>query len=86
MVNRAVNLMAIFSQFFNVLLFNGHPDETLSARCYRQGFLDGHSVWSKARLLVDWLFKPFHTEHCGKAFVKDVMRAREYIDYLAGTT
>lgn len=65
----------IISQALNVILFNGHPDESLSARAYR----------SKNQTLIRFIDTVFFWEpnHCFNAFVTDVDRAQEL---LAGET
>lgn len=44
------------SQLLNVLLLNGHPNESVSGRCYREG-------WRTAEALINAIFW-FDPEHC----------------------
>ena len=44
------------SQLLNVVLLNGHPNESVSGRCHREG-------WKTAETIVDTLFW-FDPEHC----------------------
>ena len=61
-----IHLGDALSQFFNVLLLNGHPNESLSGRAWRT-----QSVWYK---VIDFIFW-FDPEHCRMAYANDVLYA-----------
>lgn len=74
------NLLACVSQFLNVLLFNGHPNETISARCGREvsaGNREGG--WAKLGRVIDLLFSPIEEEHCFNSYLTERMWARELL-------
>lgn len=53
------------SQFANVLLLDGDPNESISGRSYRQG-------WRKAVRVIDFFLGE---GHCSGAYFADVQRA-----------
>lgn len=59
------------SQLANVVLLNGHPNESLSGRAYRTG-----SKWQK--VIDDVLF--FDKEHCKKSHENDIAYAKDLIE------
>lgn len=67
----AVNVFAACSQLLNVLLFNGHPNETISGRCYRE-----RKEWAVRILDTVFFFDP---EHCMGSYLKDVRWANAYL-------
>ena len=58
----------IISQALNVILLNGHPDESISARSYR----------TETRWAVKLIDKVFGEGHCYRAYLTDVEHARVY--------
>lgn len=58
------------SQLLNVVLLNGHPNESLSGRAYRT-----KSVWYKVIDTILW----FDKNHCYMAYLNDVGYARDLI-------
>lgn len=69
MKQRILNLLIAIDQLAYVLLTlgAGSPDETLSAAAWRTeeaGKLGGRVF----RPAIDWLFSPFESEHCRKAY------------------
>ena len=74
-MNRLANLMTLLSQMLNVILFDGSPDETVSGRSYRQGYLEGDLDWEKRRRRIDRLFF-WEVNHCRQSHQKDVGFAR----------
>jgi len=63
------------SQFLNVaVLFGTNPNESISGRAYR---MQNVWVWSKVRIVIDWLFLPFENDHCKKAHDADISRAAQ---------
>lgn len=72
-MNWLIRLGDALSQFFNVLLFNGDPNHSISGDAWR---------FKRVRLQksIDWVFArlPFglaEKDHCYKAHLKDVQRA-----------
>lgn len=72
MTHRVIRLGDALSQFFNVLVFNGDPNYSISGDSYRFG---------RKRLMrfVDWLFSPFEKDHCYNAYLNDVRKAKELL-------
>ena len=64
-----VRLGDAVSQFINVLLLNGDPNYSISGESYRNN-------WKYAIKIIDFLFLPFETDHCKKAFEHDVLKAK----------
>jgi len=58
------------SQFLNVLLLNGHPNESLSGRAFR--------VKSRWRYLIDAVLW-FDADHCQTAYLNDLAYAKTLI-------
>ena len=58
------NLLISLDQFINTII-GGHPDETLSSRCWHH-----REDWRAALAVkfIDWLFSPFEFEHCKNAY------------------
>lgn len=69
---------SIVSAFFNVWLLNGNPDESISARCYREGVIIGKPKWEKWHNRIDKLFF-WEKEHCMNAYLVDLKHARELV-------
>jgi len=67
-----IKLGDAFSQFFNVLLFNGDPNYSISGDAYR-------FKREKLRKFVDLLFSRFEQEHCKKAYENDIEKARKLL-------
>jgi hypothetical protein len=61
------------SQFFNVLIFDGDPNHSISGDAFRFG---------RRRLsaCIDLLFSPFETEHCRAAYENDVRKAIKLVE------
>lgn len=76
-----LRLLSLFSQTLNVVFLNGHPDESISARSYRLGTLEGNPQWERARKTIDFLFSPFERDHTKNAFLSDYFHAKEYVIY-----
>ena len=68
----AKNILLSIDQFGNVLLL-GSADETISARSYRQGELEGHRGWAIARKVIDKLFW-FDPDHAAEAYAAEFSR------------
>lgn len=76
---RFFNALTLLSQTANGLILAGNPDESISARCYRQGELDGHAGWYRAMKVVDFIFSPFQKKHCYKAWLTDYNHALKIV-------
>lgn len=50
-------------QLINTVL-GGYPNETLSARAWRRGALEGDAAWKLFQEVVDAMFIPLHFDHC----------------------
>lgn len=72
-------LWAACSQLTNVVWFNGSPNETVSARCYRQGVLNGNPGWYRLYLIVNALAF-WQSNHCRGAYHTDVLFARAVME------
>lgn len=70
MKNYLTAIASIISAFFNVLLLNGHPNESISGRSYRE-------KW-KAEKYINMLFF-WEPEHCKNSYLSDVVWAMTYI-------
>lgn len=58
------------SQLANVILLNGHPNESISGRAWRT-----KSIWYKVIDIVLW----FDKDHCKTAYLNDLAYARELV-------
>lgn len=70
-----LRLAQLFSSFLNVLFLRGHPSETISGRCYREGILLNKSNWSMGYKIVNTIFF-WETDHCKGAHDQDVEFAK----------
>lgn len=60
------------SQLLNVALLNGHPNESISGRCYREG-------WTTAQKVIDTIFW-FDPEHCMSSHLNERVWCRLIIN------
>lgn len=67
----AIDVFAACSQLANAFLFNGHPNETISGRCYRE-----NRKW--AVRIIDTLFF-FDPHHCMGSHLKDLRWANWFL-------
>ncbi len=67
-----MGLWSASSQFFNVLLFFGHPNESISGRSYRE-------PWPLAHKLINTIFF-WQKDHCKSAYLNDVKWAENYLE------
>lgn len=58
------------SQLANVILLNGHPNESLSGRAWRT-----QSIWYKVIDVLLW----FDADHCKTAYLNDIAYCRSMI-------
>lgn len=59
------------SQLANVLLLQGHPNESISGRCHREGW--------RFKKVVNAIFF-WQADHCRGAYSKDLKWANEYLE------
>ena len=70
-------LGASLTQVFNVLVFNGMTDESVSARCWRR-CMDDDRRWLLLYPVIELLFYPFDKGcHCYNAYVREQERLRQ---------
>lgn len=79
----AKNLLLWIDQGGNVLLF-GSADETISARSYRKGELEGSKGWKVMRKFVDTLFW-FEKDHTKNAYHAEQARCHMPSAYQDGS-
>jgi hypothetical protein len=60
------------SQWFNVVVLLGHPNESISGRCYRE-------PWPRAMALINKMFF-WQVNHCKSAYNNDLKWAKAYIE------
>ena len=72
MTSRLIRLGDATSQFFNVLIYNGDPNYSISGEAYRKGRV-------RTQAFIDALFSPFEKDHCRKAYENDVAKARALV-------
>ena len=74
---RYIKIGDALSQLFNVMLLPRHKytnaNESISGRCHRCG-------WKWAEKVINALFYVFEKDHCRKAYIADVSRARSLIE------
>jgi len=69
-MKRLIRIGDAFSQLLNVLIFNGHPNESLSGRAWRT-----KSKWYKVIDALLW----FDKNHCMTAYINDLNYAKELV-------
>lgn len=69
-MNFLARVLAVCSAAVNVVVFRGHPNDTLSARAYRE---ERHT----ARRVIDRLFARWEPDHCRKSHQSDCAWARQ---------
>jgi hypothetical protein len=69
---RLIRLGDAASQFFNVLIFNGDPNHSVSGDAYR---FRRHRL----RRVIDWLASPWEAEHCKVSYENDVSKAAKLL-------
>ena len=62
--NRTMRLLLAIDQMFNVLLWNGSQDETISSHIHRRQ-LNGTATWLDKKICC--LLKKLESEHCLKS-------------------
>lgn len=71
MANRLIRAGDALSQLVNVIVLNGHPNESLSGRAWRT-----QSVWYKVIDTLLW----FDKDHCKVSYENDLAYAREILN------
>ncbi len=66
------HICSVLSNLGNVIIFNGHPDESICARCYRED-----RVWA-VKILNKVVF--WEGDHCYKAHISDVEHALDLLE------
>lgn len=68
------NILITIDQGFNVILFFGEPDETISARLYRN---ENNKYYKPFRKIVDFIFLHLFNQknHCQSAFNSELIRS-----------
>jgi len=69
-------LATLGSQFLNVVIYGGSPDETISARAYREGVLGGCPEWKRRADRLERWFPWDMGEHCKRSHEKDAKWCR----------
>lgn len=72
MTRYILNILIAIDQFFNTLI-GGYPDETISASCWI-GEQQGKILPCFFRPIIDFIFRPFGTDHCRLAYESEVNR------------
>jgi hypothetical protein len=67
MTSRLIRLGDAFSQFWNVLLFNGDPNHSISGDAYR-------FKRERLRRAIDWMFSRWEADHCRVSHENDVAK------------
>ena len=62
--NRAMRFLLVLDQMFNVLIWNGSQDETISSHIHRRQ-LNGTATWFDKKICC--LLKKLESEHCLKS-------------------
>lgn len=75
-MNWLIRVGDALSQLCNVVFLNGEANESISGRCYREG-------WKRAERFIDAVFSPFESRHCKNAFENDLQRAKELVQQYA---
>jgi len=65
-----IKISSVTSASLNVLLFNGHPDESLSARAWREN----RPIYKVINRIFFW-----EDNHCRNAHLTDIKRAEELL-------
>jgi hypothetical protein len=65
------SIWSVSSQFVNVLLLLGHPNESISGRAHRES-------WEAKKYINKMFF--WQVDHCKSAYTNDLKWAQAYID------
>lgn len=64
----ALRVLIGLDQFVNTIA-GGYPNETLSARAWRKGSIEGNGAWKAFQQLTDTLFYPLQSNHCKQSYI-----------------
>lgn len=73
-MNYLLNVLIALDQLGNALL-GGAPDESISARAYRSEQA-GKLLGRVFRPGIDFLFRPFQSDHCRQAYLAELRRVQ----------
>lgn len=73
MINWLIRIGDALSQLANAVFLNGDPNESISGRSYRCGW--------RVMFFIDALFSPFESQHCKRAYLNDVKKARKLMKF-----
>lgn len=76
-----LRVLISIDQLINVVVCNGEPDETMSSVAWRME-RDGR-FWGFMRPVIDWLFSPWMSDHCRKAYESELMKLQLPEEYRA---
>ena len=72
-MSRLLKILIALDQFCGALLFDGiHPDETISAYCYRKNY------WKRVAI-IDWIMR--EENHCAKAYLSEATGTQNAPEY-----
>lgn len=71
---RKARIADAVSRMFNVILFNGQPDESISGRSWRETQVRPSRKWWLAGRVANALYRD--REHCRKAHENSIARSR----------
>lgn len=72
-----LHVAVTMSQAGNAIFLAGHPDETISARCYKNRYCAG---WEIGYRMINRLYF-WQENHCRNSWLYDVQRAEEVSSY-----
>lgn len=62
-------------------IIGGYPNETLSARAWRRGRVEGDETWSGVQVVIDRLFY-FDPRHCEESYLHTKVVTKDSNHYL----
>jgi len=71
-MSRLIRLGDATSQWFNVLIFNGDSNHSISGDAYR-------FRRERLRKFIDWLASPWEKDHCKVSYENDVSKAAKLL-------
>lgn len=70
---RWFRVLDALSQLFNVLIFNGEPNHSISGDAW-------YFRRTRLQMFIDFLFRPIEENHCEKSHYADVLRGKKLAD------
>lgn len=80
MKNYAYRFGIAIDQLVNTAI-GGYPNETLSARAWRHGHVEGKKPWGHFRFVIDGIFF-FDRDHCEKSYLNTKRVTKNVCHYL----